>query len=148
MFSDAAEIRFMNSSVYKKPQCNKNVHTGTLVKILGAMHMLMSSWNKSLQAYGISTRQMSCGVKMLEHIEVVLSSALVIHVRMACKLSYLGVVASLALINVFLHISLAHESTFVANMDLECIGLIKQALFQEIGGTVRDDAIAFHFSEP
>jgi hypothetical protein len=54
----------------------------------------------------------------------------------------------LAQINVFRHISLAHESAFVANVNLVCIRLIKQTLFEEIGRTVSDDAIALHLSKP
>ena len=62
--------------------------------------------------------------------------------------SYLSVVACLALINVFLHIGFAHKPAFVTHVNLECIGLIKQALFEEIGRAVCNDAIALHLSEP
>jgi hypothetical protein len=69
MASVAGGINVMMSFVYKQLQHSKSVHPGILVKILGAMHILMSSWNKSLQAYGISTRQMSCD-KDVKHIHM------------------------------------------------------------------------------
>jgi hypothetical protein len=60
----------------------------------------------------------------------------------------LSVVANFAMVDVFLHVRLAHEPALVAHMNLECIGLIEQTFFQEVCGTMRDNAIAFHLAEP
>ena len=63
-------------------------------------------------------------------------------------LTCLRVRARFTFVNVFQHVSLAHEPTLVADVDLESVGLIKQAFLQKIGRAVRNDAIALHFAKP
>lgn len=141
-------VHKQNVKIKKRLRSSRPGQSGPLyvVIIRGAMLIDISSWNRSLQAYGIRTREICQEQKI--------NNQLLIEQRDRRQSAAIGptylrlVAAASALVRVSPRVSDGHQSTQVAHVDLVRVGRLEQTLSEELSRSVSDLTVALHLPEP